>query len=160
MGDLLISHPGGDDLKITDFSLSRRIQHGNFYPLKYGMPEYVSPEVINGDGIGYGQDMWSVGIITYILLSGRSPFRGDNDRETLTNIKTGKWMFEEEWWSKISVEARDFISRLLVYDTEGRMDIRTALRHPWLERADKRYSDDFQIRSTYLSDYWRLYRYV
>ncbi|CAH1108368.1 unnamed protein product [Psylliodes chrysocephalus] len=158
LGDLLISHPGGDDLKITDFSLSRRIQHGNFYPLKYGMPEYVSPEVINGDGIGYGQDMWSVGIITYILLSGRSPFRGDNDRETLTNIKAGKWMFEEEWWSKISVEARDFISRLLVYDTEGRMDIRTALRHPWLERADKRYSDDFQIRSTYLNDYWRLYR--
>ncbi|CAH1180870.1 unnamed protein product [Phyllotreta striolata] len=158
LGDLLLSHPGGDDLKITDFSLSRRIQHGSFYPLKYGMPEYVSPEVINGDGIGFGQDMWSVGIITYILLSGRSPFRGDNDRETLTNIKTGKWTFDDEWWSNISVEGRDFISRLLVYDVDGRMDIRSALRHPWLERADKRYSDEFQIRTTYLSDYWRLYR--
>ncbi|CAG9826982.1 unnamed protein product [Diabrotica balteata] len=158
LGDLLISHPGGDDLKITDFSLSRRIQHGNFYPLKYGMPEYVSPEVANGDGVGYGQDMWSVGIITYILLSGRSPFRGENDRETLTNIREGRWSFYDEWWSKISLEARDFISKLLVYDAEGRMDIRAALRHPWLERADKKYTDEFQIRSKYLSDYWRLYR--
>ncbi|XP_057667150.1 obscurin isoform X16 [Diorhabda carinulata] len=158
LGDLLISHPGGDDLKITDFSLSRRIQHGNFYPLKYGMPEYVSPEVINGDGIGFSQDMWSVGIITYILLSGRSPFRGDNDRETLTKIKEGRWSFHDEWWSKISVEAKDFISRLLCYDIESRMDVRTALRHPWLEKADKKYSDEFQIRTSYLNDYWRLYR--
>ncbi|XP_018567720.1 obscurin isoform X4 [Anoplophora glabripennis] len=158
LGDLLISHPGGDDLKITDFSLTRRIEHGNYYPLKYGMPEYVSPEVINGDGVGYGQDMWSVGIMTYILLSGRSPFRGANDRETLTNIREGRWTFDDSWWSRISVEGKDFISRLLVYDTEGRMNVRDALRHPWLEKADKRYQDEFQIRSTYLSDYWRLYR--
>ncbi|KAJ8919920.1 hypothetical protein NQ315_006449 [Exocentrus adspersus] len=157
LGDLLISHPGGDDLKITDFSLTRRIDHGSYYPLKYGMPEYVSPEAVNGDGVGFGHDMWSVGIITYILLSGRSPFRGANDRETLTRIREGKWSFDDSWWSKISVEGRDFISRLLVYDAEGRMNVRDALRHSWLERADKRYQDEFQISSTYLSDYWRLY---
>nr|CAH7742459.1 unnamed protein product [Callosobruchus chinensis] len=158
LGDLLISHPGGDDLKITDFSLTRRIDMGRLYPLLYGMPEYVAPEVVNKTGVGFGQDMWSVGIITYILLSGRSPFRGANDRETLTNIRTGKWVFDETWWCNISVEARDFISRLLVYDVEGRMDIRAALRHPWLERADKRYSDEYRISSRYLSDYWSLYR--
>lgn len=160
MGDLLISHPGGDDLKITDFSLSRRIQHGSFYPLLYGMPEYVSPEVVNKDGIGFGQDMWSVGIITYILLSGKSPFRGANDRETLTNIRSGKWAFDDSWWSNISVEAKDFISRLLVYDTEGRMDIQAALRHPWLEIADKKYSNQYRISSSHLSGYWKLYRYA
>ncbi|CAH1967608.1 unnamed protein product [Acanthoscelides obtectus] len=158
LGDLLISHPGGDDLKITDFSLTRRIDMGRLYPLLYGMPEYVAPEVVNKTGVGFGQDMWSVGIITYILLSGRSPFRGANDRETLTNIRAGKWIFDESWWCNISVEARDFISRLLVFDIEGRMDIRTAMRHPWLERADKRYSDEFRISSRYLSDYWSLYR--
>ncbi|VEN40592.1 unnamed protein product [Callosobruchus maculatus] len=158
LGDLLISHPGGDDLKITDFSLTRRIDMGRLYPLLYGMPEYVAPEVVNKTGVGFGQDMWSVGIITYILLSGRSPFRGANDRETLTNIRSGKWIFDETWWTNISVEARDFISRLLVYDVEERMDIRTALRHPWLERADKRYSDEYRISSRYLSDYWSLYR--
>lgn len=158
MGDLLISHPGGDDLKITDFSLTRRIQHGNYYPLLYGMPEYVSPEVVNKNGVGFGQDMWSVGIITYILLSGRSPFRGANDRETLTNIRSGKWIFDESWWSNISVEARDFITRLLVFEADDRMDIHAALRHPWLERANRRYTDEFRISSTYLRDYWKLYR--
>lgn len=54
------------------------------------MPEYVSPEIVNGDAVGYPADMWAVGIITYILLSGYSPFKGLNDRETLTLIKEGK----------------------------------------------------------------------
>ncbi|XP_050295068.1 obscurin-like isoform X13 [Anthonomus grandis grandis] len=158
LGDLLIAHPGGDDLKITDFSLSRQISIAHLYPLLYGMPEYVSPECANNEGVGYGHDMWSVGIITYILLSGRSPFRGANDRETLTKIREGKWIFEDEWWTNISVEARDFITRLLVYHPDGRMDVRAALKHSWLERCDKRYQDEFQISSRYLRDYWTLYR--
>lgn len=53
------------------------------------MPEYVAPEVVNGDGVGCAADLWSLGIITYILLSGFSPFKGANDRETLTRIKEG-----------------------------------------------------------------------
>ncbi|XP_060519331.1 obscurin isoform X9 [Cylas formicarius] len=158
LGDLLLAHPGGDDLKITDLGLSRRISMAHLYPLPYGMPEYVSPECANNEGVGFGHDMWSVGIITYILLSGRSPFRGANDRETLTNIRSGQWLFDEDWWSRISVEARDFISKLLVYHPDGRLDVRAALKHPWLERADKRYQDEYRISSKYLSDYWRLYR--
>lgn len=73
-------------------------------------------------------------------------------------IREGKWVFEDEWWSRISFEARDFISKLLVYHPDGRMDVRMALRHPWLERCDKRYQDEFQISSRYLRDYWTLYR--
>lgn len=145
-------------MKITDFGLARRINMGHYYSLNYGVPEYVSPECANGEGVGFGHDMWCVGIITYILLSGRSPFRGLNDMETLIRVREGKWSFDDEWWSRISWEGRDFISKLLVYNADGRMDVRTALRHPWLERADKRYHDEFQISSRYLSDYWRLYR--
>ncbi|XP_045464007.1 obscurin isoform X4 [Harmonia axyridis] len=158
LGDLLISHPGGDDLKICDFGLTRRINMARLYNLKYGMPEYVSPECVNGEGVSLAHDMWSLGIITYILLSGRSPFRGANDRETLTNIKSGKWIFEEEWWVNISSEARDFITKLLIYRWEERMDVYKAMKHPWLERADKTYSDEFRISSKYLRDYWSLYR--
>lgn len=55
------------------------------------MPEFVSPEIANGEGVSYGADLWSVGIITYILLSGISPFKGLNDRETLTRIREGNW---------------------------------------------------------------------
>lgn len=89
---MLISHAGGDFLKIADFGLARRIS-GRLQPLLYGMPEYVSPECANGQGTGLPHDMWSVGIITYILLSGISPFRGPHDRETLTNVKTGTLLF-------------------------------------------------------------------
>lgn len=54
------------------------------------MPEFIAPEVANGEGVNYSADLWSLGIITYILLSGVSPFKGLNDRETLTRIKEGK----------------------------------------------------------------------
>ncbi|KAI4471482.1 immunoglobulin i-set domain [Holotrichia oblita] len=158
IGDLLLSHPGSDDLKLTDFSLSRRISMGRLFPLKYGVPEYVSPECAKGEGVGLGHDMWSVGIITYILLSGMSPFRGERDRETLYKIQEGKWSFDELWWKNISVEARDFITKLLVYQAEGRMDVHAALRHPWLERADKIRADDFPISSKFLRDYFVVYR--
>lgn len=85
-----MSHPGGDDLKIGDFGLTRRVDLGRLYPLNYGVPEYVSPEAAFGEGTGLPHDLWSVGVITYILLSGKSPFRGRDDRETLLKVQDGK----------------------------------------------------------------------
>ncbi|XP_024939523.1 obscurin isoform X4 [Cephus cinctus] len=157
LGDLLISHPGGDDLKIGDFGLARRISYGKLMNLFYGMPEYVAPEVANNEGVGCGADMWSVGIITYILLSGISPFRGINDRETLTRIKEGKWEFDDRW-SNISKDAKDFIKNLLVYHADGRMDVKSALRHPWLNYADKTFNEPYKIPSENLNNYYKLYR--
>lgn len=83
-----MAHPGGDKIKLCDFGLARRISN-TLEPLDFGMPEFVAPEVVNRDGVGYGQDMWAIGIITYILLGGESPFRGENDRETLTKVREG-----------------------------------------------------------------------
>lgn len=59
------------------------------------MPEYVAPEIANGEGVSCPADLWSVGIITYILLSGFSPFKGLNDRDTLTRIREGILKFCE-----------------------------------------------------------------
>nr|CAD7588173.1 unnamed protein product [Timema genevievae] len=158
IGDLLIAHPGGDDLKICDFGLSRRLAYGKLASLDYGMPEYVAPEVANGDGVGLPADMWSVGIITYLLLSGISPFKGANDRETLTRVKDGKWEFHEDWWSKISAEAKDFIKLLLVYQSEGRMDVHVALRHPWLNFSDKMPASQYKINTDGLRNYYDSWR--
>ncbi|PNF42104.1 Obscurin [Cryptotermes secundus] len=158
IGDLLISHPGGDDLKICDFGLSRRIAFGKLAALDYGMPEFVAPEVVNGDGVGLGADLWSVGVITYLLLSGHSPFRGPNDRETLTRVKEGKYDLRFEWFSGISAEAKDFIQKLLVYNADGRMDVKTALKHPWLQVADKIPVDQYKIGTENLKNYYNRYR--
>ncbi|XP_071572462.1 protein Obscurin isoform X5 [Temnothorax nylanderi] len=157
LGDLLISHAGGDDLKIGDFGLARRISHARLMTLAYGMPEYVAPEVTNNEGVSYAADMWSVGIITYILLSGISPFRGANDRETLRKIREGKWDFDDRW-KNISNEAQDFIRSLLVYNIDKRMDVRAALAHPWFNYIDSSPPEPYRIPSENLKNYYKLYR--
>lgn len=157
LGDLLISHTGGDDLKICDFGLARRISHTKLMTLGYGMPEYVAPEVTNNEGVSFSADMWSVGIITYILLSGISPFRGFNDKETLMKIREGKWEFDDRW-KNISEESKDFIRSLLMYNSERRMDVKAALAHPWLAYADRSTLDLYKIPSENLKNYYKLYR--
>ncbi|XP_029048165.2 obscurin-like isoform X4 [Osmia bicornis bicornis] len=157
LGDLLISHTGGDDLKICDFGLARRISQTRLMTLGYGMPEYVAPEVTNNEGVSFSADMWSVGIVTYILLSGISPFRGINDKETLLKIREGKWDFDDRW-KNISDDAKDFIRSLLMYNAERRMDVTAALAHPWLAYVDKSPADLYKIPSENLKNYYKLYR--
>ncbi|XP_075991763.1 obscurin isoform X5 [Anticarsia gemmatalis] len=159
IGELLLSHAGSDELKLCDFGLSRRIRYNEHASLDYGMPEFVAPEIARGEGVSFGADMWSIGIITYILLSGHSPFRGVNDRETLTRIQEGRWEWhDEEWWSRLSTESRDFISKLLVINWHERIDVNTALAHPWLTLADRIYQEEYQITTDRLRNYYNLYR--
>ncbi|XP_072157515.1 protein Obscurin isoform X3 [Bemisia tabaci] len=155
-GDLLISHIGGDELKISDFGCSRKINYGKFHPLYYGMPEFVAPEVVRGDGVYFPADMWSIGVITHLFLTGVSLFRGRDDQETLLRIKNNQYQLS----SSLSENARDFISKLLLIDTEARMDIKNALRHPWLNLADKPLSDPdhYEISTDCLRNYYNSYK--
>ena len=72
--DIMFSRPGGSEIKICDFSLSKRIV--GIVKMDHGQPEFVAPEIVNGEGATFASDMWATGIITYLLLSGVSPFRG------------------------------------------------------------------------------------
>ncbi|KAL1449302.1 hypothetical protein WDU94_000504 [Cyamophila willieti] len=159
-GDLLIKHPGSRHLLLTDFGLSRRIiSFGKLNPLEYGMPEFVSPEIANGKGVGFAADMWSTGVLTYLLLTGVSLFRGSDDVETLNRVKDGHFMFRSEHWNDLTEEARDFISKLIVVDPDVRMDVKQALRHPWLNMADKKPSDDTpKLNTDALRNYYNLYK--
>ncbi|XP_010286005.1 PREDICTED: myosin light chain kinase, smooth muscle-like, partial [Phaethon lepturus] len=100
----------------------------------HGTPEFMAPEVVAFEPVGFSTDMWSVGVICYILLSGESPFQGDNDMETLSNITAAQWDFEEETFSEISQQAKDFISQLLQKDPRRRLSSAGALLHPWLQQ--------------------------
>ncbi|XP_075032660.1 myosin light chain kinase 2, skeletal/cardiac muscle [Mixophyes fleayi] len=119
-------------VKIIDFGLARRYKPQNKLKVSFGTPEFLSPEVINFDFISFPTDMWSVGVITYMMVSGLSPFLGDNDTETLNNVLTGAADFDEEPFEQVSEEAKDFISNLLVRDKSGRMSAAQCLKHPWL----------------------------
>ncbi|XP_049588349.1 myosin light chain kinase family member 4 isoform X2 [Syngnathus scovelli] len=119
-------------IKIIDFGLARRYKPREKLKVNFGTPEFLAPEVINYEFVSFPTDMWSLGVIMYMLLSGLSPFLGDDDNETLNNILACQWNFEEEEFTDVSEEAKDFITRLLVKSKSWRMSATEALRHTWL----------------------------
>ncbi|ETE68060.1 Myosin light chain kinase family member 4, partial [Ophiophagus hannah] len=101
-------------IKIIDFGLARRYKPREKLKVNFGTPEFLAPEVVNYDFVSFPTDMWSIGVIAYMLITGLSPFLGDDDNETLNNILACRWDFEEEEFENVSEEAKDFISKLLI----------------------------------------------
>ncbi|XP_015275749.1 PREDICTED: death-associated protein kinase 2 isoform X2 [Gekko japonicus] len=124
-------------IKLIDFGLAHEIEDGVEFKNIFGTPEFVAPEIVNYEPLGLPADMWSIGVITYILLSGASPFLGETKQETLANITAVSYDFDEEFFSQTSDLAKDFIRKLLVKDTRKRLAIQEALTHPWITPTDK-----------------------
>ncbi|NWI62390.1 MYLK2 kinase, partial [Todus mexicanus] len=122
----------GHMVKIIDFGLARRYNPQEKLKVNFGTPEFLSPEVVNYEQVSYSTDMWSMGVITYMLLSGLSPFLGDNDTETLNNVLSANWYFDEETFESVSNEAKDFVSNLIIKEKSARMSAAQCLEHPWL----------------------------
>ncbi|XP_068574387.1 myosin light chain kinase, smooth muscle [Cebidichthys violaceus] len=122
----------GTSIKIIDFGLASRLDGNTPLKVMHGTPEFVAPEVINYEPVFLTTDMWSIGVICYILLSGESPFQGNNDAETLALVTAAQWEFDEESFDEITDEAKHFISSLLNKDTRRRMSCEEALAHPWM----------------------------
>ncbi|XP_048202738.1 myosin light chain kinase, smooth muscle isoform X2 [Perognathus longimembris pacificus] len=127
----------GTRIKLIDFGLARRLENAGSLKVLFGTPEFVAPEVINYEPISYATDMWSIGVICYILVSGLSPFMGDNDNETLANVTSATWDFDDEAFDEISDDAKDFISSLLKKDMKDRLNCTQCLQHPWLMKDTK-----------------------
>ncbi|XP_073929401.1 myosin light chain kinase, smooth muscle isoform X3 [Castor canadensis] len=127
----------GTRIKLIDFGLARRLENAGSLKVLFGTPEFVAPEVINYEPISYATDMWSIGVICYILVSGLSPFMGDNDNETLANVTSTTWDFDDEAFDEISDDAKDFISNLLKKDMKNRLNCTQCLQHPWLMKDTK-----------------------
>ncbi|XP_053309338.1 myosin light chain kinase 2, skeletal/cardiac muscle isoform X2 [Spea bombifrons] len=100
--------------------------------VSFGTAEFLAPEVVNFDFVSFPTDMWSVGVITYMMVSGLSPFLGDNETETLNNVLSGNIDFDEEPFELVSDEGKDFISNLMIREKSGRMSAAQCLKHPWL----------------------------
>jgi calcium-dependent protein kinase len=97
-----------------------------------GTPYYIAPEVLNKK---YNEkcDIWSCGVIMYIILSGMPPFNGQNDQEIMKKVRIGKFSFSDPCWSNISDKAKDLITQLLTYDVDKRPSAEEALKHPWIQ---------------------------
>ncbi|XP_074683181.1 myosin light chain kinase family member 4 [Strix aluco] len=130
--NILCVNRAANQIKIIDFGLARRYKPREKLRVNFGTPEFLAPEVVNYEFVSFPTDMWSVGVIAYMLLSGLSPFLGDDDNETLNNILSCSWDFEDEEFRGVSDQAKDFISKLLIKEKCWRISATAALKHPWL----------------------------
>lgn len=105
-----------EHLRLADFGQSRHLLRGKVSGDIKGSPEFVSPEVVMGKMVTLAADMWSSGVLTYVLLSGCSPFLGDNDSETLTNVVNGQYILDVPELGDVSSDAKDFLEKLLIVD--------------------------------------------
>ena len=130
-------------IKIVDFGLSKifgeikPIMKGNkieknIMSLRVGTAYYMAPEVIQGN---YDNkcDIWSCGVILYILLCGYPPFDGDNENDIIKAITKKKYSFPEEEWKSVSDDAKDLIKHMLC-DPDKRFNAQNVLNHPWIEK--------------------------
>lgn len=120
------------DIRIVDFGLSRRMDSITEVREILGTPEYVAPEILNYEPISTATDMWSIGVLIYFMLTGESPFLGDNKQETFLNISQISVDYSEETFEGISPLAVDFIKTLLVKNPRVRATAEECLSHPWL----------------------------
>lgn len=133
-------------IKIADFGLSKGFSNGSILDTSCGTPDYAAPEVLSMDG-AYDKsvDLWSMGVITYVVLCGFPPFYGNNQPQLFEKILNAEYDFPDPEWTNISDEAKDFIQHLLVLDVHKRYTTKQCLEHPWLKEAGKTLAGNINI---------------
>lgn len=137
---LLMSDDNDSFIKLADFGFAARVHEPKSLTKQCGTPFFVAPEILLRKGYDQASDMWSVGCIIFLLLSGNLPFMGRSQKELFRKIVAGKFEFEPKDWEGISDDAKDLVRRLLVLDPDERMSASEAVRHPWLKMARDRLS--------------------
>jgi len=135
--NLLLKSAENDlEVALADFGLSKIVGSQTLMQTACGTPSYVAPEVLNATGYDREVDLWSIGVITYIILCGFPPFYGDSVNEIFEQIMDASYDYPAEYWTDVSASAKDFIDKLLVVDVTKRMTASHALEHPWLTKHD------------------------
>jgi len=121
-------------LVLADFGIAKMLDSPNeVLTTMAGSFGYAAPEVMLKQGHGKAVDMWSLGVITYTLLCGYSPFRSENLTDLVEECRNGRIIFHERYWRDVSPDAKDFILKLLQPDPHRRATSGEALKHVWLE---------------------------
>jgi calcium-dependent protein kinase len=118
---------------VIDFGTADIVKLNKMLNKKIGTPYYIAPEVLNNN-YNHKCDIWSCGVIMYILLVGSPPFSGDNDNEIYKAVKEGKVNLEGEDWDNITPDAKDLIKKLLKKDMNKRCSAEQALGHVWFKK--------------------------
>lgn len=133
---LLTSKDDDAHIKVTDFGFARRVHAPQSLTSRCGTPTFVAPEILKNIPHDESADLWSIGVVVYILLVGYPPFMKDTQSELFQQIRTGSWDFVDEDWVNISSEAKELVSNLLVVDPAQRWTVEQALKSAWISEPN------------------------
>ncbi|KAG1662155.1 Calcium/calmodulin-dependent protein kinase type 1 [Nymphon striatum] len=157
----LLYYDADEDSKImiSDFGLSK-MEDSGVMATACGTPGYVAPEVLAQKPYGKAVDVWSLGVISYILLCGYPPFYDENDTSLFAQILKGDFEFDSPYWDEISDSAKDFIRHLICVDVEKRYTCKLALEHPWICGNTARDKDIYssvseQLQKNFVRNKWK-----
>ncbi|KAF2202869.1 Ca/Cm-dependent protein kinase A [Delitschia confertaspora ATCC 74209] len=130
---LYLTPDPNSSLVLADFGIAKMLDSKNeVLTTMAGSFGYAAPEVMLKKGHGKPVDMWSLGVITYTLLCGYSPFRSEHLADLIEECKNGRVIFHERYWKDVSKDAKEFITQLLQPDPNKRPTSELALKHVWL----------------------------
>jgi len=131
---LLTSDDDDVTVKLGDFGFATRVYEPASLTKQCGTPFFVAPEILMRSPYDQQSDMWSCGVIMFLLLGGDLPFSGRNQKELFRSIVFGKYEFEGDGWAHISEQAKDLVKQLLVPDPSQRLTSHEAMASPWMRQ--------------------------
>ncbi|KAI5061200.1 hypothetical protein GOP47_0023705 [Adiantum capillus-veneris] len=135
---LFFDESDASPIKLADFGLALEFTPGQKVSGMAGSTFYMAPEMLRGEEYTEQIDMWSAGVILYVLLSGVPPFWEATEQETLKAIQEGDLSFPPDPWAGISSSAKDLIIHIICADAEARLSPAQALKHPWILQHAKK----------------------
>jgi len=133
------------ELKLIDFGFARHVRPGSeVMHDQLGTPSYMAPELWAERSTPYDSsvDMWAIGVVAYMLLSGQRPFHHQDKHEKARMIREDALRFPDKYWGHISAEAKDFCNKLMQKDSDLRLSASEAVKHPWITSRSKAHSGD------------------
>jgi len=138
--NILFDTLNDDTVKVIDFGLAQAFKHNQRMHGVIGTAYYIAPEILNNEGYTERCDLWSCGVILYIMLSGYSPFAGQKSSEIFEEVKKGDFDFDKPIWNTISHSAKKLIKRMMEYNPNKRITAEQALADPWFAEHYQRKS--------------------
>ena len=134
--NIMLESPNSSLIKIIDFGNSSICTKDQRLTNKFGSVYYVAPEVLNSS---YNEkcDVWSLGVILYLLLTGKPPFNGNSDQQILQKVYAGTYTMDIPEMAEISAAAKDLIKKMLIFKMEDRITAKECLSHPWIKQEGK-----------------------
>lgn len=141
---LLFKEDDDSYIKLIDFGLAKRVSKNEVMNSPNGTPYYIAPEVLKGSYTTQC-DNWSMGVVMFIMLSGKPPFGGRSNKEIIDNVLKGSYSFNSSVWTGISKLAKDLISKLLDRQADMRLTAEEAYNHPWIQQQKNKENQNVQV---------------